>query len=405
MFDNIIGQNSTVAILRQELEEGSYPHSVLFHGPLYSAKLSTALEVARVLSCDQGNGEWNCPCSSCQRHRLLTHANTLLLGTRYFDLEIAAAADVLRRSGKTAAQFFFIRTVRKLTRRFDPVLWDGGETRLRVARPLVDEIETQLDRLTPPAHIQLGEDLEKTLDAIITLTCKLSKTLSLETIPIDMIRRSTSWLHLTSAVGGSRKIVIIENVDRMYDASSNSLLKLLEEPPASAFLILTSTRRGAILPTVRSRIRPYAFLDRSSSKSAEVLKRIFREESGDYYSLREYFLYWKDINSSTLKELAHRFVDALHGDTVSRVEVLDDLAALFGPKIGRETAVAFVEELYLVLSRSLRDGSIPSGDLWRWTEIVREHCNNLERFKQNSRLTLESLFYTLGSRSFEVCRP
>ena len=170
MFDNIIGQNNAVAVLRQELEEGSYPRSVLFHGPPYSAKLSTALEVARVLSCDQGSGDWHCTCSSCQRQRLLTHANTLLLGTRYFDLEIAAAADVLRRSEKTAAQYFFIRTVRKLPRRFDPVLWDGGETRLRVARPLVEEIEGHLDLLKPPAHIQLGEDLEKTLDSIVALT-------------------------------------------------------------------------------------------------------------------------------------------------------------------------------------------------------------------------------------------
>ena len=73
MFENIIGQREITATLRAELTEGRYPRSTLYFGPAYCAKLSTALEVARVLTCREGRGEWSCECPSCRVQRELAH--------------------------------------------------------------------------------------------------------------------------------------------------------------------------------------------------------------------------------------------------------------------------------------------------------------------------------------------
>ncbi|HEY3782802.1 MAG TPA: hypothetical protein VGL56_17095 [Fimbriimonadaceae bacterium] len=57
----------------------------------------------------------------------------------------------------------------------------------------------------------------------------------------------------TQPLLSSRKVVIIKGADRMNESASNSLLKILEEPPPYAKLVLTTTSLGDILPTILSR--------------------------------------------------------------------------------------------------------------------------------------------------------
>ena len=47
--------------------------------------------------------------------------------------------------------------------------------------------------------------------------------------------------------------VLIENFENMSRSASNSILKILEEPPLDTILILTTTKLLSILPTIRSR--------------------------------------------------------------------------------------------------------------------------------------------------------
>lgn len=51
----------------------------------------------------------------------------------------------------------------------------------------------------------------------------------------------------------SVKVYVIQNVDLMNQAAQNALLKLLEEPPASAAFVLCAANPALLLPTVRSR--------------------------------------------------------------------------------------------------------------------------------------------------------
>lgn len=58
MFENIINQSAVPYIL-EDVQNQKVPHSILFAGPENSAKMTTALELARVMSCEQ-HGEWTC---------------------------------------------------------------------------------------------------------------------------------------------------------------------------------------------------------------------------------------------------------------------------------------------------------------------------------------------------------
>ena len=57
----------------------------------------------------------------------------------------------------------------------------------------------------------------------------------------------------TLPIKSPRKVVVIHEADRMNPTASNALLKILEEPPSYAKLILTTTALGEVLPTIRSR--------------------------------------------------------------------------------------------------------------------------------------------------------
>ncbi|HXP95346.1 MAG TPA: DNA polymerase III subunit delta', partial [Telmatospirillum sp.] len=73
-------------------------------------------------------------------------------------------------------------------------------------------------------------------------------------IPVDDVRAIGGFLSLTPAEGGWR-VVIIDAVDELNRSGANAILKLLEEPPKNALLLLVSHSPGRLLPTIRSRCR------------------------------------------------------------------------------------------------------------------------------------------------------
>jgi len=77
-------------------------------------------------------------------------------------------------------------------------------------------------------------------------------------IPVDEVRKIPRFLHQTSAEGGWR-IVIIDGAETLNRNAQNALLKILEEPPKKALIVLTSSKPGMFLPTIRSRCRFLAF--------------------------------------------------------------------------------------------------------------------------------------------------
>ncbi|MDR2143879.1 MAG: DNA polymerase III [Treponema sp.] len=272
MFDNILHQEITKQ-LAADLNGGRLAPALLFSGPRASGKGSAALELARVLSCESETpGSWNCACPSCIRHRNLVSQDLLLMGQKPFFAEISACAEAVKREpGASGAKRLFIRSVRKLLGRFSPVLWED-DPKLGKISGLVLNLEEDLETFERQAE----QDAGKTLEALVKNSMKLESGGMGEFIPIALIRRAAYWSRLAPA--GKHKCVVIENAERMQEGAKNSLLKILEEPPERVTLILSSSRPGTLLPTIRSRLRVYRFAARSAGEEIDVIRRIFRDK-------------------------------------------------------------------------------------------------------------------------------
>jgi DNA polymerase-3 subunit gamma/tau len=277
MFENIIAQ-AAADQLQGDIAAGALAPSMLFYGPPASGKGTAALELGRVLSCEAA-GAWNCSCPGCARHRHLLHPDLLLMGRRAFAGEIAAAAAVLPRDPRHG-RLLLIRSVRKLLGRFSPVLWESDRD-LGKLNPLIQSLEDDLEALERSGVQEGAGDQEAALGASIVKTAlKLEAEGIAEFIPVAQIRRASYWGRLAPL--GRRKLLLIESADRMKEEALNSLLKILEEPPERLTIVLSTARRGGILPTLLSRLRPYHFTRRTAAAEGELIRRVFRDgEAGE----------------------------------------------------------------------------------------------------------------------------
>jgi DNA polymerase-3 subunit delta' len=76
-------------------------------------------------------------------------------------------------------------------------------------------------------------------------------------IQVDDVRRTIGFFGSTAGEGGWR-VCIVDSADELNAAGANALLKILEEPPARALLLVVSHAPGRLLPTIRSRCRRLA---------------------------------------------------------------------------------------------------------------------------------------------------
>jgi DNA polymerase III subunit delta' len=73
-------------------------------------------------------------------------------------------------------------------------------------------------------------------------------------IAVDDIRRTVSFFGSTAGEGGWR-VAIVDSVDELNRSGANALLKVLEEPPERALLLLVSHSAARVPATLRSRCR------------------------------------------------------------------------------------------------------------------------------------------------------
>ena len=423
MFENIIGQRHVIERLATEVTSRILPPTLLFHGPDYSGKSSTALELARILSCAGSDRAvpWRCGCRACEQSRHLQNPETVLVGGRYFTREIAIAADAVKRlygsretevdgGAATALRYLLERSVRKLTRRFDPILWEGDEARLRKAEALLAQLEDALAPYLPGSELPPAHAVPEGIDAVVSLCGKLASSVSLDAVPVDMVRRLSAWVRLAPV--GPVKVVIIENVERLQESSRNALLKTLEEPPTDVYFIMTTTRRGAVLATILSRARAYGFVPRDREEGGQVIERIFRDRSGRYSSLRDYF---GDHDGHPLGHLAERFLGGCLGKAEVELSLLDEITLSVSSLGGTEGMRGFVEELSERM-RELLCGSIPEAGrrsdpyavrpepgtpavppavIREWGTLLVDAMQRVESLNLHPTLVLESLYYQM----------
>jgi len=92
-------------------------------------------------------------------------------------------------------------------------------------------------------------------------------------LSVAVVRSLVGFFGMTSASGGWR-VAIVDTADDMNENAANALLKMLEEPPAGAMLILLSNVPGRLLPTIRSRCQKVALRPLDSAIVEAELARL-----------------------------------------------------------------------------------------------------------------------------------
>jgi DNA polymerase-3 subunit delta' len=201
-FNDFLGNSTAVEHLRMAIAAGRLPHSLILSGPAGAGKYTLALMLTMAVECERQPRELWSGTDERPGQSLASFCGVCRNCTR-----IAEAANLDEQVAAAVAAREDLRET------------DKKETRVLV-QPHPDVLIIPPD--PPQLLIKLGQ--------IRTL-----------------IQRSHS---LPSE--GPRKIFILTAASFMKEAA-NSLLKVLEEPPDYAHLILLAENPGELLPTIRSR--------------------------------------------------------------------------------------------------------------------------------------------------------
>jgi DNA polymerase-3 subunit gamma/tau len=386
MFENLLGQDSIRERLKEDMGKGKLAPSLLFSGPEYCGKGTAALELARVLSCEaEGEtGKWTCTCPACVRQRLLTHPDMCLTGGKKFSALIFASAAAWERAsiaanGLNAAHKLYLRSLRSLLQRFNPALWEDDPKAAKIA-PLVEALDEGLDELALDTAFN-----PKLRDSLNKAALKLESEGLSENLAAAQVRNAALWCR-TSPLG-IHKTLIIENADRMQEASRNSLLKLLEEPPLFVTIILTSAQEGALLQTIRSRLRPYKFIQRTNE--GEIQSRIFHHQAGTE-SLSRWFDAFLPLSAAVIYPAARAFLQNL--DPVEALKACKNFE-------NRGDLARFLK----VALEGLKTGDLHERALWQ--TLAREALNAVTIYNQSPIQALERLVYEYRSAKSAKVSP
>lgn len=393
MFENVLFQSAS-KLLSDDISNGRLPGSLLFAGPYASGKLSCALEFARVLSC-LNKGDWQCRCQNCMQHKALVSQNVLLVGPGNRTLEIHAAKDTLlyqnvnNSAHLDSARYLYLRAVRKLTMRFSPVLWEGDD-KLSKFSPVLQAINEELEKINPGRVIPDADELQKILDSVEKNCEKLENTYLYDSLPVQQIRNFSTWARLSSNNG--KKVLIIENADCMAESARNALLKILEEPPEDTVFVLTTTNRGAILPTILSRVRTYSFFNRTKEQQQTVISRLFYYNNSTVKtnlpdSIVEFLQNYLPVKPDIVKAHAKSYFNAIAEGHVPDIPSIMADCRNFSPRV---LFTLFLQGIVAVQSYLCTNPAGAECSV-KILEKLRVINNNVNVFNQNPASALEQL--------------
>ena len=399
MFENIIGHESTVEQIKDEIINDRFPGSSVITGPVFTGKQTLALEIARSLTCLK-NGDWGCMCESCRLQRTLIHPATLLTGFDSFLPEIRMTSEIMiKKKGETFSRYLFIRSVRKLIKRFDPVFTESSDQKIKKIIPLIRELEDLLYMISPEQEIPF-EELSARAEEINEKCLKITKEINISGVSVDQIRKITFWVHTTGYK--EKKIIIIENCEKMNESARNAILKVLEEPPEGVYFIFLTSRYGEIIPTIRSRLRRYDLKERSFQESRDVIEKIFREKPGIEFSLNDFFNSWSAEHEFIRKSAKEFIIDIIDSDKKS-LNINSDLKKILKTAGSDNLKVFFesvLEHLRLLISNNDFMSSSPEMYLKvkKMSELVNSGFRNNEILNMNPELIIENIFIRMRNR-------
>ncbi|HSC45884.1 MAG TPA: hypothetical protein VLC94_08635, partial [Candidatus Acidoferrum sp.] len=218
VFSEFRGNPQIVTALRGALRAGRVPHALLFTGPQGVGKYTLARLFAQAANCERLTDDACGECYTCQRIALLADPQRLIEQGLAERGESADAATVERIP---------------LILQSHPDVWVLVPDPVRLKTPVVRPI------------LRIGQ--------------------------LRAVQRAAYFQPM-----GRRRVFIIDHADTMKSDVAGVFLKILEEPPGSATLILTAPSPYSLLPTIVSRCLQFHFAPLPSSEVEGLLK----EKSG-----------------------------------------------------------------------------------------------------------------------------
>jgi DNA polymerase-3 subunit delta' len=213
-FSEFLGNERIVAALRGALRSERVPHALLFSGPRGLGKYTLARMFAQAANCERLKDDFCGECETCKRIALLADPEKLIEQGLAERGESADAASVERVP---------------LILQTHPDVWalvpDPVRLKSPVARPM----------------LRIGQ--------------------------LRAVQRAAYFQPM-----GRRRVFIMDGAETMRQDVSNVFLKVLEEPPGSATLILTAPSPYTLLPTIVSRCLQFHFAPLSQSDVENILK-------------------------------------------------------------------------------------------------------------------------------------
>lgn len=180
-------------------------------------------------------------------------------------------------------------------------------------------------------------DSEHTRKQTITLAKKLGISMDLSSPDITIIAPTKSAITIDQIRGMKKyifekpfsnlyKLVIIEEAQTLTTAAQGALLKILEEPPAHAIIILEATNKEALLATIRSRVVIKNTVPQKESQE----KSLFLNKNSNLHDL---LIAISDIDdpsewlNSQIKSLYSYLLQSIHED---KLESLAKISTLIG---------------------------------------------------------------------------
>ena len=222
-FSEFLGNERVVAALRGALRTDRVPHALLFAGPRGVGKFTLARMFAQAANCERLKDDFCGECPTCQRIALLAEPQKLIEQGLAERGESADAATVERVP---------------LILQSHPDVWalvpDPVRLKTPVARPM----------------LRVGQ--------------------------LRAVQRAAYFHPL-----GRRRVFILDAADTMRWDVANVFLKILEEPPGSATLILTAPSPYSLLPTIVSRCLQFHFAPLPQTDVEKILHDKTDHKPGD----------------------------------------------------------------------------------------------------------------------------